>query len=111
MTVWDASTILHNYETRTGVVVSREELDSGVLADKLVDSDYDLTASVSEPLSFYLNYPPAEVFRDNNSSSLVARRLLPQDSRLIDCSTLTFLVFFAGFMHTTQLSLRTTLET
>ena len=60
LTVWDASTILHNYEVRTGAVISKEELDSGALADKLVDSDYDLTASVSKHLLFYLNYPPAE---------------------------------------------------
>lgn len=53
--MWEASTILHNYEVRTGNVVTREELDSGVLADKLADSDYDLVASVSVYLSFYLN--------------------------------------------------------
>ena len=45
--VWDASSILRNYEVRTGHVLSREELDTGYLADRLIDADYDLTTSVS----------------------------------------------------------------
>ena len=35
LTVWDVSTILRNYEVRTGHVLSREELYSGCLANKL----------------------------------------------------------------------------
>ena len=31
----------------TGHVLTREELDTGYLADQLIDSDYDLTTSVS----------------------------------------------------------------
>ena len=45
--MWDASSILRNYEVRTGRVLTREELDSGCLSGKLTDADYDLTTSVS----------------------------------------------------------------
>ena len=47
--MWDASSILRNYEVRTGHVLTREELDSGCLSEKLIDADYDLTTSVSVP--------------------------------------------------------------
>ena len=47
LTVWDASSILRNYEVRTGHILSREELDTGYLTDRLIDTDYDLTTSVS----------------------------------------------------------------
>ena len=47
--MWDASSILRNYEVRTGHVITREELDSGCLSEKLIDADYDLTTSVSVP--------------------------------------------------------------
>ena len=43
LTVWDASSILRNYEVRTGHILSREELDTGYLTDRLIDADYDLT--------------------------------------------------------------------
>ena len=64
LTVWDASSILRNYEVRTGHIVSREELDTGYLADRLIDADYDLTTSVSVlspslPLSTFCNTPRA----------------------------------------------------
>ena len=45
--MWDASSILRNYEVHTGRVLTREELDSGCLSGKLTDADYDLTTSVS----------------------------------------------------------------
>ena len=45
--MWDASSILRNYEVCTGRVLTREELDSGCLSGKLTDADYDLTSSVS----------------------------------------------------------------
>ena len=45
--MWDASSILRNYEVRTGRVLTREELDSGCLSGKLTDADYDLATSVS----------------------------------------------------------------
>ena len=47
LSVWDASSILRNYEVRTGHVLTQEELDSGYLAQNLIDKDYDLTSSVS----------------------------------------------------------------
>ena len=45
--MWDAISILRNYEVRTGRVLTREELDSGCLSEKLTDADYNLTTSVS----------------------------------------------------------------
>ena len=45
--MWDASSILRNYEVQTGHVLTREELDSGCLSGKLIDADYDLATSVS----------------------------------------------------------------
>ena len=64
LTVWDASSILRNYEVRTGHILSREELDTGYLTDRLIDADYDLTTSVSVllsslPLSTICNTPRA----------------------------------------------------
>ena len=64
LTVWDASSILRNYEVRTGHILSREELDTGYLTDRLIDADYDLTTSVSVlfpslPLSTFCNTPRA----------------------------------------------------
>ena len=64
LTVWDASSILRNYEVRTGHILSREELDTGYLRDHLIDADYDLTTSVSVlfpslPLSMFCNTPRA----------------------------------------------------
>ena len=64
LTVWDASSILRNYEVRTGHILSREELDTGYLANRLIDADYDLTTSVSVlfpslPLSTFRNTPRA----------------------------------------------------
>ena len=64
LTVWDASSILRNYEVRTGHILSREELDTGYLTDRLIDADYDLTTSVSVlfpslPLSTFCDTPRA----------------------------------------------------
>ena len=47
LSVWEASCVIRNYEERTGHVVSRDELNQGVLRDNLQDSDYDLAQSVS----------------------------------------------------------------
>ena len=47
LSVWEASCVIQNYEERTGHVVSRDELNQGVLRDNLQDSDYNLTQSVS----------------------------------------------------------------
>ena len=47
LSVWEASCVIRNYKERTGHVVSRDELNQGVLRDKLQDSDYNLAQSVS----------------------------------------------------------------
>ena len=39
--------MIRNYEERTGHVVSRDELNQGVLHDNPQDSDYNLAQSVS----------------------------------------------------------------
>ena len=39
--------MLQNYERWTGHVLTREELDSGFLKDKLIDEDYVITTPVS----------------------------------------------------------------
>ena len=43
ISIFEASCILHKYEERTGLTVTREELDSGALKTKLAPSDYDTT--------------------------------------------------------------------
>ena len=54
ISIFEASCILHKYEERTGLTVSREELDSGALKTKLAPSDYDTTCLVSFSLSHLL---------------------------------------------------------
>ena len=46
LTIWQASCVLRNYELRTGNVVSRDDLDTGVLADQFVEEDYKIDESV-----------------------------------------------------------------
>ena len=46
LTIWQASCVLHNYELRTGNVVSRDDLDMEVLADQFVEEDYKIDESV-----------------------------------------------------------------
>ena len=50
LTVWQASCVLRNYELRTGKVISRDDLDSGTLADEFIDADFQLDESVSSYL-------------------------------------------------------------
>ena len=45
---------MHKYEERTGLTVSREELESGALKTKLAPSDYDTACLVSFLLSHLL---------------------------------------------------------
>ena len=54
LSVWQASCVLRNFELRTGRMVTREELDSGKLAEEFVDSDYayDSEESVSSFCTF-----------------------------------------------------------
>ena len=47
LSVWDASCVLQNYETRTKKTITPEQLQDGSLADLLLDSDYNLAQSVS----------------------------------------------------------------
>ena len=47
MSIFEASCILHKFERRTGRIISREELDSGVLKEQLEPSDYDTSCLVS----------------------------------------------------------------
>ena len=48
--------MLHNFELRTSKIVSREDLDTGTLADEFIDADYQLNEAVrSYPFTFYWN--------------------------------------------------------
>ena len=103
LTVWDASTILCNYEVRTGHVLSREELDSGCLANELIDADYDLTTSVSEYLSLLPQLTACSSLENNNFKVFVVVR----DSRLFNYDAPAFLISYAGFVRTTNYPLIT----
>ena len=59
ISVFEASCILHRYEQRTGHVVSKEELDTGALKDKLDPADYNVQGLVSSQSSFLPFRPPA----------------------------------------------------
>ena len=98
LTVWDASTILRNYEVRTGHVLSREELDSGYLANELIDADYDLTTSVSEYLSLLPQLTACSSLENNNFKVFVVVR----DSCLFNYDAPAFLISYAGFVRTTN---------
>ena len=50
ISIFEASCILHKYERQTGLTVTREELDSGTLREKLDPSDYDTSCLVSSPI-------------------------------------------------------------
>ena len=102
LTVWDASTILRNYEVRTGHVLSREELDSGCLANKLVDADYDLTTSVSEYLSLLPQLTACSSLENNNFKVFVVVRPPLRDSRLFNYDAPAFLISYMGFVRTTN---------
>ena len=53
LSVWQASCVLRNYELRTGNVISREDLETGVLADQFTKEDY----KIDESVCFYLYLP------------------------------------------------------
>ena len=53
LSVWQASCVLRNYELRTGNVISREDLETGVLADQFTEEDY----KIDESVCFYLCLP------------------------------------------------------
>ena len=55
ISIFEASCILHRYKQRTGHVVSKEELDSGALKDKLNPTDYNVQGLVSSR-SFFLPF-------------------------------------------------------
>ena len=80
LSVWDASCVLRNYEVRTKQVITPEQLQDGSLAELLVDSDYDLTQSVSTQYSLYLPTfqstcsPKREIFRCFNDLLLFCRQ-------------------------------------
>ena len=59
ISIFEASCILHKYEERTGLTVTREELDSGALKTKLAPSDYDTTCLVS-PLTYPHLFRPTQ---------------------------------------------------
>ena len=40
--MYEASCVLHHYESRTGEVVSMGELETGKLREKLTDDDYNI---------------------------------------------------------------------
>ena len=111
LTVWDASTILRNYEVRTGHVLSREELDSGCLANKLVDADYDLTTSVSEYLSLLPQLTACSSLENNNFKVFVVVHLPLRDSRLFFYDAPAFLISYMGFVRTTNYRLITACTT
>ena len=102
LTVWDASTILRNYEVRMGHVLSREELDSGCLANKLVDADYDLTTSVSEYLSLLPQLTACSSLENNNFKVFVVVRPPLRDSHLFFYDAPAFLISYMGFVCTTN---------
>ena len=64
LSIFEASCILHKYERRTGLTVTREELDSGTLREKLDPSDYDTSCLVSSPiiLTFQDRLQPTRVY-------------------------------------------------
>ena len=90
LTVWDASSVLRNYEVRTGHVLSREELDTGYLATRLTDADYDLTTSVS----VFTSLPTFSTPRNTPEGQKLA---ISCDSRFFNWITLTFRMYH-GFL-------------
>ena len=102
LTVWDASTILRNYEVRTGNVLSREELDSGCLADKLIDADYDLTTSVSVLAPFLPQLTACSSLENNNFKVFVVVRPPLRDSCLFFYDAPAFLISYMGFVRATN---------
>ena len=48
LTPGEATMIIHNYEVRTGHVVSMTELESGYLKGRLCSKDYDIKQWVSQ---------------------------------------------------------------
>ena len=81
-----------------GHVLSREELDSGCLANELIDADYDLTTSVSEYLSLLPQLTARSSLENNNFKVFVVVR----DSRLFNYDVPAFLISYMGFVHTTN---------
>ena len=53
LSVWQASCVLRNYELRTGNVISRDDLETGVLAYQFTEEDY----KIDESVCFYLYLP------------------------------------------------------
>ena len=47
ISIFEASCILHKYERRTELTITRAELDSGALRENLEPSDYDTSCLVS----------------------------------------------------------------
>ena len=82
--------LLRNYEVRTGKVLSREELDSGCLADKLIDADYDLTTSVSVLAPFLPQLTACSSLKNTNFKVFVAVCLILHGSRSYNYDALTF---------------------
>ena len=84
LTPGEAAMIIHNYEVRTGHVVSMTELESGYLKGQLCPEDYDIKQRVSqyERQNLPMGPLPRVPFRRAHSHTL------PQDgSRLIrSCS-------------------------
>ena len=75
LSVWDASCVLRNFEVRTQQVITPEQLQDGSLAELLVDSDYDLTQSVSTPYSLYLpTFSPPAVRKERFLNALMTFR-------------------------------------
>ena len=71
-------------------MLSREELDSGFLADKLIDADYDLSASVSVLAPFLPQLTACSSLENNNFKVFVAVCLLLCDSHSYNYDALTF---------------------
>ena len=46
--------IIHNYEVRTGHIVSMAELESGYLKGRLCPEDYDIKQRVSDSSAIFL---------------------------------------------------------
>ena len=85
-----------------GHVLSREELDSGCLANKLVDADYDLTTSVSEYLSLLPQLTTCSSLENNNFKVFVVVRPPLRDSCLFFYDAPAFLISYMGFVRTTN---------
>ena len=58
LTPMEAANVLHNFEKRTGHLLSMQEVEGGFLKGRLQPEDYVLTPRVSTPFSLTSGYLP-----------------------------------------------------